>query len=119
MGEIVILALVSHLGEAVVAVDGAITTGLEWHPRFLTAGITHDIVVFPLCPRGKSSAPGSAALRATTGLVQQPPRLEELLLSGGECKLTTALPAGQGLIRKLHHGLLILDRYPVLDPVCG
>ena len=91
------------LAEAVVAVDGANTLGLEGHRR-LSATFGADYRVH--LPRIASLTPliptRRAATEAALGLICKAPSGEELLLAYSEGKRVTAIHASKGPIRKFH-----------------
>ena len=99
------LAFVSHLSEALVAIDRAIVRGLKGDLRLNTTRSANNIMVFPLRPWcASTAAPGSAAGRTTAGLVDQSLGLVEFLLAGRENKVGSAVAACQGLVCK-HYSL--------------
>ena len=85
--------------EALTAVDGPISTGLEGHLGLAAAAVTDDGVHLP----GSTTVAvlgttGSAACRAAARLILEALLSEELLLAGRENEFVAAVTAGQGLV---------------------
>jgi hypothetical protein len=85
--------------EALTAVDGPISTGLEGHLRLATATVTND---GEHLPGGTTvailGAARSTAGRATARLILEALLSEELLLAGRENEFVAAVTAGQGFV---------------------
>jgi len=84
------------LGEAIAAVYGPVRLGLKRHPSLAAAGSAHSREELTGAASGvlASVTAGLAAL----GLILEAALSIELLLTGGENKLFTALLAHQGLV---------------------
>jgi len=82
-------ALLSHLGEAVAAVDGTVGLGLERHSGLAAAGGAGGGEILPRTT-GRVLA-GVTASFAALRLVLEAALSVELLLTGGEHELVSAL----------------------------
>ena len=85
------LAVLTHLGEAVAAVNGTIALGLEGHLGLAAAGSAGSSE--QLAGGAGSVLAGSTASLALLGLVLEAAGSVELLLTGGENELLAALVA--------------------------
>ena len=89
--------------EALTAVDGAISAGLERHLSLAAATVADDGVHLPGSTTVAAlGTTGSTAGRAAARLILEALLSEELLLAGRKNEFVAAVTAGQGLV--LVHG---------------
>jgi hypothetical protein len=94
--------------EAVVAIDGAITAGLEGDLRFFATGAAGCAKHFA---RAAASGPASTTFRATAGLtavwatsgfIGEPLGLMKFLFPGCKSKSTSTIATGKGFVGESH-----------------
>jgi hypothetical protein len=88
--------LLTHLGEAVAAVDRTVRLGLKGNLRLTAASGAHSSEVLTGAAGGVLA--GVTAGLAALGLVLEAALSVELLLTGGKSKLLTALFAYQDFV---------------------
>ena len=93
----VILAVLSSV-KALAAVNGTILTGLERNLTFLAAGCANCVIHLALASVAAGCLAGVAAGLATKRLVGETLFSIELLLSGSEGELLSAILADQNLV---------------------
>lgn len=91
--------------EAVAAVDGAVTAGLEGHLGVLaarSAGHAEKLALGPASSAATVGLAGPAAVGAPTRFVREPLRCMEFLLARGERERRAAVRASDGFVGERH-----------------
>ena len=101
-------AIVSHLGEALAAINRAILTGTEGNLRFFSTGCANRCEHFLVLPQ--IVLPGRTALLTSLRLILKAFFRIKFLLAGSEYELVPTVLAYQSLV-------LIHDRLPRLDKI--